>query len=70
MGIVIIGIAPESRTIWNWHVERSIDVDQNLGLAIAADPILLTTVAVMCQPELDVFATLGDVIDQARFSSM
>jgi hypothetical protein len=51
----------------NWRIEDSIDVDQNLGLAIAADPVLLTTVAVMGQPELDVFTTLGDVIDRAGF---
>jgi hypothetical protein len=67
MGIVSVGIAPESRTIRNWHIERSIDVDQNLGLAIAADPVLLTAMAVMRRPDLDAFATLGDVIDQARF---
>lgn len=66
MGIVSVGIAPESRTIRIWHIERSIDVDQNLGFAIAADPIPLTTVAVMRQTELDVFAALGDVIDQPR----
>ena len=57
-----VGIAPESRTIRNWHIERSIDIDQNLGLAIAADPVLLTAVAVMRQTELDIFAALGDVI--------
>jgi len=51
----------------NWRIECSIDIDQNLGLAIAADPVLLTTVAVVGQPELDVFAALGDVMDQARF---
>lgn len=62
MGIVSVGIAPESRTIRNWHIERSIDVDQNLGLAIAADPVLLTAVAVMRQTELDIFAAVGDVI--------
>jgi hypothetical protein len=45
------------------RIECSIDVDQNLGLAIAADPILLTAVAVMRQTEIDVFAALGDVID-------
>jgi hypothetical protein len=62
MGIVSVGIAPESRTIRNWHIERSIDVDQNVGLAIAADPVLLTAVAVMRQTELDIFAAVGDVI--------
>jgi hypothetical protein len=51
----------------NWRIECSIDIDQHSSLAIAADPILLTAVAVMGQPELDVFAALGDVIDQARF---
>jgi hypothetical protein len=66
MGIVSVGIAPESRTIQNWHVERSIDIDQNLGLAIATDPVLLTTIAMMGLPELDILASLGDVIDQAR----
>ena len=70
MGIVRVGIAPESRTIRNWHVEQSIDVDQNLGLAIATDPILLTAVAVMWQSDLDVFSSLGNVIDQAKVSSM
>jgi hypothetical protein len=54
----------------NWRIECSSDIDQHSSLAIAADPILLTAVAVVGQPELDVFATLGDVIDQARFSSM
>ena len=51
----------------NWRIECSIDVDQNLGLAIAADPVFLTAVAVMRQSDLDVFSSLGDVIDQARF---
>jgi hypothetical protein len=51
----------------NWRIECSIDIDQNLGLAITADPILLTAMAVMGQPELDVFAALADVIDEARF---
>lgn len=62
MGIVSVGIAPESGTIRNWHIEHSIDVDQNLGFAIAADPVLLTAVAVMRQTELDIFAAVGDVI--------
>ena len=51
----------------NLRIEYSIDIDQNLGLAISADPVFFTTVAVMWQPELDVFAALGDVMDQARF---
>jgi hypothetical protein len=55
------------RTVGNWRIECSIDIDQHSSLAIAADPILLTAVAVVRQTELDVFATLGDVIDQARF---
>jgi hypothetical protein len=51
----------------NWRIEQSIDIDENLGLAIAADPVLLTAVAVMRQTELDVFTALGNVVDQARF---
>jgi len=50
----------------NWRIECSIDIDQNLGLAIATDPVLLTTIAMMGLPELDILASLGDVIDQAR----
>jgi hypothetical protein len=45
-------------------MECSIDVDLHLGLAVAADPVLLAAVTVVGQPELDVFASLGDVIDQ------
>jgi hypothetical protein len=42
----------------------TINIDQNCGFAIAVDPVLLA-VAVVGQPELHVFAALGDVIDQA-----
>ena len=61
------GLLPSHELSRNWRIERSIDIDQNLGLAIAADPVLLTAVAVMRQTELDVFTALGNVIDQARF---
>ena len=67
MGIVSVGIVPSHELSRNWRIEQSIDIDQNLGLAIAADPVFLTAVAVMRQSELDVFSSLGDVIDQARF---
>jgi len=60
-------LLPSREQSGNWRIEQSIDINQNLGLTIAADPILLTAVAVVGQPELEVFAALGDVIDQARF---
>lgn len=51
----------------NWRIECSIDIDQHSSFAIAADPVFLTAVAVVGQPELDVFSSFGDVMIKRGF---